>query len=780
MINPSDATSQQAALHQAILQTMADGYWLVDTQGRLLEVNDAYCRMSGYSRQELLGMSIYQLEALENAGDVATHIQKIITMGTDRFESLHRSKDGRLLQLELSVTYLPVDGGRMVSTVREIGERKAMEQALRSSEAAFRGYFNMGTVGMCVTSPQKGWVAVNDRLCQMLGRTAEELASMTWADLTHPDDLHADLERFNRVLAGEIDTYQLEKRFIHKTGQVIHTMLSVTCQRNPDGSVRHLLASLVDITARKQAELQVSALHQRLELACQAAGLGIWDWDVVTNRICWDEQMYAIYGLPASTPISQDTLFQMIHPEDRFQARRALLRARAEHTQEQIELRIIRPDGEIRHVFAAEQVLLNAQGQASHVIGVTFDITRHKQTEIALRQQYEALEEAQQRLVHSEKLASVGKLVAGVAHELNNPLTSVILFSQLVQHKYPDPAIQGDLEKIVSEAQRAARIVRGLLDFARQRAVDLKPTEINRLLNACIELVAHNLQTSRVEVRLQLAPDIPLTLADPQQMQQVFLNLISNACQAIAATRPSGRLMICSELAPARYQTAASSTEPLIRVTLDDDGPGIPQALLSRIFDPFFSTKPVGQGTGLGLAVCHGIVTEHNGHIWAENRPGGGARFVIELPVRKPEPASIDQTRLPAAEPLPPMATVLVIDDEALILETTARVLRSLGYQVDTQQDGAAAILQMQRQRYDLILCDFRMPGVNGAEIYRRAQLIDPDLPQRILFVTGDTIGLDAQNFFTQTHAPRLSKPFHLEQLTNQVQQILEANPPQI
>jgi signal transduction histidine kinase len=265
-----------------------------------------------------------------------------------------------------------------------------------------------------------------------------------------------------------------------------------------------------------------------------------------------------------------------------------------------------------------------------------------------LQDKMRALQEAQARLVQSEKLAAVGELVAGVAHELNNPLTSIIGFANLLRQRDLDDQGQEDLNRITAQAQRAAGIVRGLLEFARQRPHRQKSIEINAILKDTLELLAYELRTNGIEYATQLAPDLPLTLGDPYQLQQVFINLATNALQAMKDSNSGGRVTITTELGPSTFINQQTRAEPVIRVIIQDNGPGIGPDVLSFIFDPFFTTKPEGQGPGLGLSVCHGIVNEHGGHIWAESEPGRGATFFVELPVLPvSSPVSIDSSHTP-------------------------------------------------------------------------------------------------------------------------------------
>ena len=228
--------------------------------------------------------------------------------------------------------------------------------------------------------------------------------------------------------------------------------------------------------------------------------------------------------------------------------------------------------------------------------------------------------------------------------------------------------------------------------------------------------------------------------------------------------------MITTASGPSLFHEHDQAAAQIIRITIEDDGPGIPPALLPRIFDPFFTTKSVGEGTGLGLAVCHGIIAEHGGHIWAENLPAGGARFTLELPILATSPD------LPGADgPAQPdcqvcaNALILIIDDERAILDSAAMALRQVGYQVDTESDGAAALERLRLQSYDLIISDIRMPGLNGIDIYRQALQVDPRLSQCFLFITGDTVSLGTREFLKQNHLPSLEKPFDLDQLLEHI-----------
>jgi signal transduction histidine kinase/CheY-like chemotaxis protein len=401
----------------------------------------------------------------------------------------------------------------------------------------------------------------------------------------------------------------------------------------------------------------------------------------------------------------------------------------------------------------------------------------HRQTlHEDLQKQLEALRVAQARLVQSEKLAAIGQLIAGVAHEVNNPLTSVLLRAQIIrQQRLPEAALR-DLDTIIAEARRAAATVRGLLDFARQRPPERKLTQVNDVIKAALDLTAYELSSRHIACETRLAADLPPTLADPHQLQQVLINLINNAWQAISAAGERGRLTLTTRTVISTAwegSPMAQRRRRMIRIELADDGPGIPQELLSRIFDPFFTTKPEGVGTGLGLAICHGIIHEHGGDIWAESDSAKGSTFFIELPIVAEPPRPAVPPAAPHEAATPSAGRILLIDDEASVIEILARLLRRKGYQVDSAANGTAGLAALFKARYDLILCDMRMPEMNGPEFYRQVAAKDPELAGRILFTTGDTVNVETRQFLDETNAPYLAKPFEMDDLLARVQSVM-------
>jgi len=378
----------------------------------------------------------------------------------------------------------------------------------------------------------------------------------------------------------------------------------------------------------------------------------------------------------------------------------------------------------------------------------------------------ETLKTTQAQLIQSEKLSGIGQFVAGVAHELNNPLTSVMGFSELLQQGDANPQQKRHLEMIYKSALRCQKIVQSLLSFSRRHQPERKLVCVNGLVEAALEILQYQLRTSNIEVTTRLDPRLPQAMVDPHQIQQVFLNIINNARQAIETHRPKGAIRISSD-------TCGTN----VRVIIADDGPGIPQENLSKVFDPFFTTKEVGKGTGLGLSLCYGMVREHGGTIKASSKLGQGATFTVELPIAAPALSHADRPDVPLVSLINPREgsgrKVLVIDDEEPILQMVSEALGRCGYDVDVVSDGETALKRVDQSSYDLALCDWKMPGLSGQQIYERLRVTNPKLSERMIFITGDVVNEKTNEFLQKQNKVCLSKPFSLAEFRNAVNKAL-------
>ncbi len=390
-----------------------------------------------------------------------------------------------------------------------------------------------------------------------------------------------------------------------------------------------------------------------------------------------------------------------------------------------------------------------------------------------LHLQLETLRKTKMQLVQKEKLAAIGSLVAGVAHELNNPLTTIALTSEyLIQQSMSDQE-RYDLEKIISESRRASSIVHGLLDFSRQHAPERKILQVNEVLERTVELIKYQITANNIECVLDLDPLLPETTADPHQLRQVFINLINNAVHALRGVDLPRVLKITTSIEPSRYYGQVDNPEKYICIVFADNGAGIPPSILPKIFDPFFTTKAENEGTGLGLSVCHGIISEHDGHIWAESNSNGGARLFVEIPIRKKTDDVKTEPKFKASSGSG-VSRILLVEDEVSVLEIIQRSLSNKGYLVEVAYNGIDGLQKLEEQYYDLIICDLSMPGMGGIKFYQEVKRTNAQQVERIIFTTGDTLNEGNQEFIRMTGCTLLMKPFTLDSLLNLIAARLE------
>jgi len=376
-------------------------------------------------------------------------------------------------------------------------------------------------------------------------------------------------------------------------------------------------------------------------------------------------------------------------------------------------------------------------------------------------------EQLRSRLAQSEKMSALGLFVAGAAHELNNPLTSVLGYAQLLLQNDKAADVHKELEKIASGASRCKTILENLMAFARSNRPAKVPLDFNALLMESLAGYRERLRDAGIEVELEFASGLPETLADPLQILQAFHAILDNALKALTDFPGRRQLTITSSSASSR-----------IAIEFSDTGPGIPQEILGKVFEPFFTTRQVGQGKGLGLSVAYGMVTAHAGRIQAKNRNEGGAHVRLEFPIISrqeaivaPEPRSgIEPLRAPAPE-----RRILIVDDESVVQELLVDILESGDHRIDTASNGKEGLRRIEEKEYDLIILDLRMPDMSGQQMYEALSRSRPELLGRLIFITADTLTPDVAQFLKSVGNPCLTKPFAVDTVMERVESVLAA-----
>jgi two-component system NtrC family sensor kinase len=392
-------------------------------------------------------------------------------------------------------------------------------------------------------------------------------------------------------------------------------------------------------------------------------------------------------------------------------------------------------------------------GHRTIVLSIRPCVDEQGRPDVLIAEGYEttALLAAEEKLHQSEKLAALGSLLAGVAHELNNPLAIVVTQAVLLREKGTDAATIARAEKIEAAASRCARIVKSFLSIARQRPISRGPVKLDAVVQAALDLTVYGLRSNGVAVSVDIPSDLPEVMGDADQLGQVCMNLIVNALHALQTTD-----------GPRKLRVTAAADKDEVRLTFADNGPGVPNTIKSRIYDPFFTTKPVGTGTGIGLSLCQSIVRQHEGSLALQDTPDGGATFILTLPLAGHPTLEVPAER-DVKTPLPG-AAILIVDDEPEIVAALREIVAPLSRRVDTAETGRAALQLTALYDYDVIFSDLRMPDLDGPGLHASLATGGSDQHHRIVFMTGDVLDGRISQFLESTGLQVLEKPFTPEE----------------
>lgn len=638
---------------------------------------------------------------------------------------------------------------------RDITDARQAEQALRESEARFLGAAESIPDGLLILDPEDRIVFYNSRLPALLPPVLREglrpgirFADWIGEGLARGPVYHPDMgpDYALRRLASRREE-QTEREHKHVDGRWVR----IREGRMPDGG-RVLLT--VDVTARREAEegLKQSEARYRAVVEGQTEFIIRLRPD---GTLTFVNDAYCRH-----LGLGRETLLGSFGRDDHFPTEQARNRASWAHLSPDhpsVTYEYDEPHaGGLRHEEWTDSGIFDERGQLIEIQSVGRDITERKQAEVEIRRQREA---AHLR----EKLASLGSLLAGVAHELNNPLSVVVGRAIMLEDEVHDPMVRASLGRLRAAAERCSRIVKTFLALARDQPREARPVDVRMVLDAVLDL-AYGLRSAGVDVQREDARDLPPVMADEDQLNQVFLNLLVNAQQALEDVPPPRRLWLRS--------FAGSG---VVHVEVADNGPGVPVALRNRVLEPFFTTKPVGAGTGLGLSVCHGIVGSYGGTIAIDDRPGGGARFTVTLPAAS-DP--VDRVVPPSPAEAPGLGgDVLVVDDEPEVVAMLEEVLAHDGHRVVTALNGAAALDLLRQRAFDVVLCDLRMPVLDGPGLAREVEAIRPDLVSRLLLMTGDALRAAAV-VPPAARGRLLEKPLDPEEVRRRVSELVPSGRP--
>lgn len=641
---------------------------------------------------------------------------------------------------------------------RHVYQDALSRKKLLASEERTRLFFERQIVGMAITSPEKGWIQVNNKLCQMLGYSAEELRETTWEKVTHPDDIANSNQMFGKLLSGKIDDYSIEKRFIRKDGAILCADVAVGCVRHNDGTVNYVLSLLVDITERKQAE---AALKDSEELFSKA-------FNSAPVMMMISEQASGVYqdvnsrftelsGYSRDEVIGKTAIQLGWLSMEEWEKTRNELKLNGHCTGQ--ELKAVCKDGQsLECLCYCEPITVNGQ---QRVFTIMLDVTEQRKLEKQLRQ--------------ALKMESIGRLAGGVAHDFNNKLSVILGYAEIAKNEqYDNPRLWHQLDEISMAALHSRDITRQLLAFSRQDLITPKQLDLNDSIRSSQNALKH-LIGEDIIIHFQPGEELWMVKMDPVQLDQIVMNLAVNSRDAM----PDGGIftIVTSNIhINDLHLPDAVDARPgdFVCISFTDTGVGIDKEILRNIFEPFFTTKGVGKGTGLGLATVYGIISQNAGFIEVSSQAGQGTTFNIYLPRMIDGIIGEQETSSSTANG---SGTIMVVEDEESVRRMIVQMLKQLGYDVIAVGSPQEAIdlFRHNNPEPDLILTDVIMPGLSGREMIKVIESVHPGI--KVLYMSGYTPDMISQKGIFEEKANFIHKPFNIGNLNETIKRLLQQSP---
>ena len=770
MISVSDITERKQAEDvlresehylRSVVETSGDGFWAVDRQGIIVEVNDTYCFMSGYRREELLGMNIDDLDVCESPAETAARIEPIIAGGSQRFETRHRRKDGSIWPVEISISWLDDYGGRFVCFGRDLTGRRRREEDI----ALLGRMLDEAPAAITIHNNDGRFLYANHYTVRLHGYEDEkEFLAVNLRDLDVPESEALLNERFRRI--AETGEARFEVAHYRKDGSTFPLeVLAKAIQWEGQDAVLSIAA---DISDRVEAEEALMESEMFLQETQEAARLGGWKANPLTDALKWTDGVYDIIEAPRDYSPGLAEGLKYFCPEYLPAIKEGLNRCLRDGRSLSMEAEMITDRGNRRWVE-----LRGFSRGSSHnepvIMGTIQDISDRKQTE-------EDKQKLQAQLVQAQKMEAVGTLAGGISHDFNNLLQAIDGYTELLlmDRTESDPDYQF-LRVIQDAGSRAADLIRQLLLFSRRAESTKKTIALEHEVGQAKRMLERTIP-KMIEIQIITGNRIWTVNADPVQIEQMLLNLGTNAADAMPE---GGRLLFEIENADldADYMKGHLDVQPgrYVLLSVSDTGHGMDRETVKKIFDPFFTTKGFGKGTGLGLASVYGIVKSHGGTITCYSEAGKGTTFKIYLPATvEPEAEGIEAVE---TKPIPRGTEfVLLVDDEESVRDFARQALMKFGYRVLAASTGEEALelFGAKFTEIDLVVMDLGMPGMGGYKCLR--EMLKLDRQVRVIIASGYSVNGQVKKSLAVGARGYVGKPYRLAELLNTVRKVLDGD----
>ena len=744
-----------------LFESLSEGILFVTPEGQVLDANPALVRMLGYSSKKELQEHNFREMHDDPAVREAIH-RELTEKGfiQDR-EVVFRRKDGKRIYCLSSGFAIRDASGRPIrlqGTLVDVTERREMEKRLQEEQGFVRRLVENFPDLIAVLDREGRFTYISGDVQNILGRSPREFIGGVFGQRANEEDrakLHAMLQK---VIRGEETRAQVEFRAPHKDGRWRVLLATASPLFDENGKISGVVTSARDITEARETEKQ---LHREQEfarrlIACFPDLIIVIDAE---GRFAFvSESVRDILGVSPQEYINKP-IGQRVDGADRkelVEMYEKIMSGRESNVQMEIRARHV--DGTWKTLRVSANPLFDEHGKITGMLSSGRDVTELKQVE--------------HQLVQKEKFSAMGQMMAGAAHELNNPLTAILGVSDLLRERATDDTTRRHVDLILQQARRAAAIVQNLLAFSRPAATGRLQVGLEQLVREALQIEQASLSRKNIRVDVTAAADLPPVEGDRKLLQQVFLNILTNAEQSISAASDHGNISV-----------ALSRVDDRIQVAITDDGPGIPTENIGKVFDPFFTTKRPTGGSGLGLTICLAVVKEHGGTIEIESKPGAGATVHVYLPVAASAAVATPAPAQPAARPALPGSetlkghTLLIVDDEESIREIVQESLSARGMKVHAAGSSEAALAHLASNACDIVLCDFNLPGMKGSELFEQVRNQRGSSPARFVFMTGDLVDPAVIENYREKGALVLQKPFQIAALTKLLTEILQPQP---
>jgi len=729
----------------------------------IVDINREFENRTGLKKEELLNQRASRI--------IPEIFQEILEI----FKEFHRvSHKERAISMEkffpsldkwFSINVFSTEPGYCATIFTNITKRKVAEETLRASENKFRAIFESAKDSIFIKDRDLRYTHINKAMEKLFNFSRQDLVGKTDEFIFGEIQSKKIKEKDKLVLSGEVLTYD-STRSINGTNHSFHTIKVPL--KNAKGEIFGLCGISRDITGRKQNEEKLHIQQERYELSTKAGRVGVWDWNLETDEFYLDPIIKEFLGYEDDEiPNDIQVWSSYIHPEDTQPVMSAAQSCIEGKTKEYVyEHRMIHKDGGIRWIGVHGNVIRNGKGKPMRMLGTDTDITERKFEE-------EAKQRLEEQLRHALKMEALGTLAGGIAHEFNNMLGTIIGFSELTIENLPkDSKNRRNLEKVLLAAGRATEMVKQILAFSRKEEEVRRPIYLSHIINEALSLIYSSLP-STIDIRAKIEESTQPVLADQTQIHQVIMNLCANAAHAMK--EEGGILEIVlkeiefqqttsyhKELSPGRYQ----------QLTISDTGHGMEEETLSRVFEPYFTTKKVGEGTGMGLAVVHGIVKNYRGEITIHSDVGKGTIFHIFLPLIQQEKALEEEEAAVAIQG--GTERILFVDDEPELAEVSKKMLEKLGYKVVMKSDSIEALetFRLAPEQFDLVITDQTMPHMTGVKLVKELRSIRTDIP--VILCTGFSEAVGEENYMAYGINAFVMKPILKKEIAAVIRRALD------